>query len=113
MTSDERRAWLEGLREGDNAGDAHPDCPNSATVCVVIGVGPRTITLDNGKRFDRATGVCRDNKIRQIIPISAALQERIDRETLCNKIKNDKLPITTVRKILDLLAEVEQTKEST
>ena len=120
MTSEERRAWLDGLKVGDEvAVEMRDDTPVyggyhayltsvARRECGFIWASERGLPFptDTGLRKSECTG---SRCIYSLSPVTQEVAEYVIRHDLKLRMKEvEKLPIATVRKLLAVLAEVEQ-----
>jgi hypothetical protein len=126
MTSEERRAWLDSLKVGDEVavelrddtpfyGGYHAYLANVARrECGFIWTSERGLPFptDTGFRKSECTG---SRCIYSLSPVTQVVAEYVIRHDLKLRMKEvEKLPIATVRKLLAVLAEAEQEgKENT
>lgn len=115
MTSEEMRAWLDGLKVGDEV--AIRSGRDNVRIAKVTHLTPTQVVIncyrfrrDDGRKLGKSTGwYGRD----EIVPIDAKVCERIARDNFRAEFSyyselSAKLPIATVRKLLAVLAEAEQ-----
>lgn len=117
MTSEERTAWLAGLKVGDEVADWCIGTPEKiADIETVTKITPKQIHVGYcGKNWKRS-GIDVQYPNRMLIPVDHQMIERRDRLKLSRDLSEMShqaydLPITTVRKLLAVLAEAEQEKE--
>lgn len=120
MSDEERRKWLDSIEAGSIVVLSSGYSRRSYQLASVDKTTPKQIAVGT-QRYWRESGdlVGNSNSYRrsEIVPLTDKIQEVLDRNELALQFHNAHhksvtLPIATVRKLLQVLEDAQQTKET-